>query len=257
MADVYIGTNWKMNMDPDLTTEWAKHLRMYMLHAESKPTVFVMPPFPLIPQLMEELKGTDVLIGAQNCHWETTGSYTGEISPRLLAKMGVDMVLVGHAERRAQFNETNQMIHKKLSAVLKEGMRAVLCIGEDHTVKGKADETERVLREQLEIALQGIELTSPDQVILAYEPVWAIGEHGEDPAPGEIRSSLEIIRQVSYEILREYPPIVYGGSVNPDNAQELLAVPFVNGLFVGRHALDGEQFTHIAQITVSERVENA
>ena len=256
MADLYIGTNWKMNMDPSLASNWAKHLREYMLNAEKKPKVFVMPPFPLIPQLKEELEGSGVWIGAQNSHWESYGSFTGETSPRLLAQMGVEVVLVGHAERRAQFNETNQMIHNKLHAIIKEGMRAVLCIGEDKSAKGNAHETERVLREQLEVALKGLELNSMDQVILAYEPVWAIGEEGEEPTSSEIQFSLEMIRDVSYDILGEYAPIIYGGSVTKDNAPELLSVPFVNGLFVGRHALDYKQFTHIAQITVSERVEN-
>lgn len=256
MPEAYIGTNWKMNMDPVSVRSWAAILKEYMLSSEKKPNVFVMPPFPLIPQLMEELKGTGVLIGAQNCHWETSGPFTGEISPKLLAQMGVDIVLVGHAERRKQFLETNEIVHHKLRAILNEGMRAVLCIGEDHSVKGNAFETERVLREQLEVALEGIQLEYPGQVIIAYEPVWAIGEHGDDPTPAEIQSALEIIRKVSSEILNEYAPIVYGGSVTPENAQRLLSVPFVDGLFVGRHAFDCHQFTNIARITVSERVES-
>lgn len=254
MTEAYIGTNWKMNMDPASVREWAGHLREYMLSAERKPNVFVMPPFPLIPQLMEELKGTGVMIGAQNCHWETSGSFTGEISPSLLAQMGVDVVLVGHAERRAQFLETNQIVQKKLHAIINEGMRAVLCVGEDKTVKGNVNETKRVLSEQLEVPLKGLQLKHPGQVIIAYEPVWAIGEQGEDPTPDEIQSALKIIREVTSGMLNEHAPIVYGGSVTPKNAELLLSVPFVDGLFVGRHALDCEQFTHIAQITVSERV---
>ncbi|QQE77983.1 triose-phosphate isomerase [Alicyclobacillus sp. SO9] len=253
---IWMGTNWKMNMSPDSAKVWAEHVGKYAKAHQGVLNLFVMPPFPLIPLLQTELKGSAVLVGAQNCHWEESGPFTGETSAQLLAQTNVDMVLLGHAERRAQFNESDEIIHRKLQAVVNHGMRAVLCIGEDKSVKGNQTATEKLLRQQLETAVHHLQPSYSQQIIVAYEPVWAIGNQGVEPRNEDIKSNLQFIKDVANDILENDVPVIYGGSVTSENCRDLMTLPSIDGLFVGRHALDGKTFVKIMGLAVSEGVES-
>ncbi|GMA65742.1 triose-phosphate isomerase (plasmid) [Alicyclobacillus fastidiosus] len=252
---LWFGTNWKMNMTPGLARQWTDTVTAYMQNMPSDHRLFVMPPYPLIPQLLRDTEGTGLIVGAQNCHWESRGPYTGEISPALLKEIGAHNVLLGHAERRKQFDETDEVIGRKVSAALHAGLGVVLCIGEGATLKGKQTETRQFLEQQLAVALRDIPSIQPERLVVAYEPVWAIGVGGQPPQAEEVADALSSIRQTINQMVDECVPIVYGGSVTLQNGRSLLTKTETDGLFIGRHALDPSTFIQIIETAVGERSE--
>lgn len=197
---------------------------------------FVIPPFTAIREVKSILAETDVKVGAQNMHWAERGAWTGEISPSMLVDCGMDLVELGHSERRAHFGETDETVGLKVEAAVRHGLTPLICVGETHADKqgGRAAE---VLAAEVRGALGRLSAEQRAAPILfAYEPVWAIGEHGTPASPdyADVRQA-EII-QVAKEILGRRVPCLYGGSVNPGNCAELAACPNIDGLFIGRSA---------------------
>lgn len=211
-------------------------------------TIFIIPSFLSLPRVCEILSDTKIKVGSQNMHWEPQGAYTGEVSPLMLKEIGIQIAEVGHSERRQYFGETNDTVNKKVLSALKHGLTPLVCVGEPATEKIYGVEKQYVLRQVL-IALRDVSSEDLSKVMLAYEPVWSIGESGipAEPAYAEsmhawIRKSL--IDQYGEE-RAESIPILYGGSVNSKNAGPFLLCKNVDGLFIGRAAWEIRGFLGI------------
>jgi triosephosphate isomerase len=207
--------------------------------------VLICPPFTSLYVAGNLLKGTPVKLGAQNCYYEKKGAFTGEISLPMLREVGCEYVIVGHSERRHIFGESDELINRKLSACIEEGVRPILCVGE-RLEEREAGITFKVVETQIRLALSGIE-EHTDSVDIAYEPVWAIGT-GVAATPEDAVSVHRFIK----ELLREINPkgkgtsrILYGGSVNPDNAPEFMKHKEIEGFLVGGASLDPEAFVKV------------
>ena len=240
-----IGTSWKMNKNRAQAIAWARHVRRRLSPPQA--LVFVLPPFVAIDVVRDELAGTAILYGAQNVHHEDQGAHTGEISAPMLAELGCRIVEVGHSERRRDQCETDELIGRKVGAILRHGMWPLVCVGESGPERdaGRADE---VVRGQLEVILGDLTAADLAGVMVAYEPWWAIGE-GSVAAPLDHVAHLHGL--IHDWLVRREPadrsvPVLYGGSVDLGNAGDLLATPGVDGLFVGRAALDPDVFAAIA-----------
>lgn len=232
----WIGTSWKMNK----TLAEAQVFAEGLIAAESDPRVqrFVIPSFTAVREVKRLLATTTVKVGAQNMHWADEGAWTGEISPVMLVDCGLDLVEIGHSERREHFSETDETVGLKTAAAVRHGLIPLICIGETAKDKdsGRADE---VLEKEVRAALGAL---SPDQfaapMLLAYEPIWAIGERGV-PASADYADARQArIISVAETVLGHRIPCLYGGSVNADNCTELAGCPHIDGLFIGRSAWD-------------------
>lgn len=199
---------------------------------------FVIPPFTAIREVKSILAGTDVKVGAQNMHWADHGAWTGEISPLMLVDCGMDLVELGHSERREHFGETDEAVGLKVEAAVRHGLIPLICIGETLTDRESGRATQ-VLAAEVRGALA--KLTAAQRaapILFAYEPVWAIGEKGMPARPDYADARQGEIIDVALEILGRRIPCLYGGSVNPENCAELAACPHIDGLFIGRSAWD-------------------
>ena len=214
--------------------------------------VFLLPPFVCLPMAAELLSDTGIAYGAQNMHWEDRGAYTGEISPVMLVEFGATFVEIGHAERRRHFGETDATVNLKVRAALRHGLRPILCIGEGERGASAAD---TVLREQLSRALDAVAEAELDGVVVAYEPVWAIGQAAA-AEPAYVHDRHLAIRdhlKRAYGEVGARPRLIYGGSVSPANARQLVTHPEVQGLFVGRAALQPASFLRIVDEAAAAR----
>lgn len=206
---------------------------------------FMIPPFTAVREVKAMLAGSDVKVGAQNMHWADEGAWTGEISAPMLKDCGLDLVELGHSERRAHFGETDETVGLKTEAAVRHGLIPLICIGETAGEKeaGRADD---VLRAQVEGALGRLSQEQKQaEILLAYEPVWAIGEKGVPASPDYADERQGKIIEVARGVLGRAVPCLYGGSVNPGNAAELVARPHVDGLFIGRSAWELEGYLDI------------
>lgn len=248
MRTPLIAGNWKMNKTPNEAVAFAAQFIQYVEDCEDIGIVLA-PPAPALTAMAVALKGTNILLAAQNLHWEESGAYTGEISAGMLSEIGCSYVIVGHSERRQFFGETNDTVNKKLNAVLNENMVPILCVGEllEHR---KSDRTEAVIEEQVRGGLEGIRPEEMKNIVVAYEPVWAIGT-GETASPGQAQQVHAFIRMLVKELfglsIAEEIRIQYGGSVKPSNAAELMSQPDVDGALVGGASLDPESFAGIVR----------
>ncbi len=239
-----IAANWKMNKTVSETREYIEKFLRLIGEPEDR-EVLICPPFTSLYVAGEMLKGSSVKLGAQNCHFERKGAFTGEVSLPMLREVGCSYVIVGHSERRHIFGETDDLINRKLVACLEEGIRPILCVGEKLEDR-EAGMTFKVVETQIRIALSGIEHLT-DRIDIAYEPVWAIGTG----VPASPEDAVEVHRFIR-EILRDINPkaeggtrILYGGSVNPENAPEFMKHQEIEGLLVGGASLDPESFAKI------------
>lgn len=247
-SPLLIGTNLKMYKGVVETLDFLSGLRVRAEDIKREDaTIFVIPSHVALHAACLQEKGGSILIGAQNMHWEDYGQFTGEVSAVMLKEIGVDIAEIGHSERRQHFGETDETVRLKAAAALKHGMRALICIGE--SAADKADRiTYEKLRMQAKIALKGVTSGFLDRIWIAYEPVWAIGVHGVPAEPGYAEESHIMIKEVLEEL---YPgkgrqvPVLYGGSVNMENASDLIIQPSIDGLFVGRTAWDAERFASL------------
>jgi len=247
-APLLVGTNLKMYKGVKDTLEYLSRLKENTGHiGREDMTLFVIPSYLALQAACASDAHTRILLGAQNLHWEDSGQFTGEVSPVMLKEIGIDIAEIGHSERRQLFGETDAAVGLKAQAALRHGMRALVCIGE--TAEDKASGiTYEKLRMQAKVALKGI----PEEILgwlwIAYEPVWAIGVHGVPAEPGYAEKSHRMIKDVLEEL---YPikgadvPVLYGGSVNMENAKELIVRPSIDGLFIGRTAWDADRFASL------------
>jgi len=236
-----IAGNWKMN-GSRAALEEARLVAAAV--GDVRPRVAICPPATLIAPMRQVLAGSPVLTGAQDCHWEASGAFTGDISSELLAEAGAQMVILGHSERRAGHFETDELVAKKVLAALRAGLEPIICVGEtlDQRQSGEALQVVTTqVRGSLPAGLSG------KAFVLAYEPVWAIGT-GLTPTIGEIEEMHRAIRTSLGDVLGEdasRPPILYGGSVKPSNAREILSAAEVAGALVGGASLKSADFLGI------------
>lgn len=211
-----------------------------------KNEVVLAPDFTVLDATTEIIKKSPLKLGAQDCAFGLQGAYTGEISVKSLKQLGVKYVLIGHSERRGYFKEDSGLLKFKVAAALENGLVPVFCIGEKLT-DYKTKRTHVVLRRQLEEVLFGLEINNESAVVIAYEPVWAIGS-GKTPAAKEIEANHVFIKGVLAELIGQIPRVIYGGSVNSKNAAELLEWPNVDGLLVGGASLNVDEFSKIVNV---------
>jgi triosephosphate isomerase len=216
---------------------FAEALKASPLASTTKAQPFVIPPFPSIAEVAEILTGTRVKVGAQNMHWADQGAWTGEVSPVMVRDCGATLVELGHSERRAHFGETDETVARKVAAAVRHGLTALVCIG-DTRGEHEAGATADVLAKQTRYALRDVGKAAPGKVIIAYEPVWSIGEGGIPADPGFANAQHAKLKGLTAEIAGQPLPILYGGSVNPRNCCGLAAMADIDGLFIGRSAWD-------------------
>lgn len=241
----FIAGNWKMYKNISEAKEFAAKFRTLYHGTDVKTAIFA--PYPQLPVLVQQFKGTGIGVGAQNVHFEKEGAYTGEVSASMLKEIGVDYCLVGHSERRQYFGETDKAINLKLKALLKEDILPVLCVGENLEEREGGIE-EKVVSEQIKIAFDGITPAEAEKITVAYEPVWAIGT-GRTATPEQAEKMCGFIRMKLSELYDEETAdkiiIQYGGSVKPDNASEIMNMPEIDGALVGGASLDPLKFIEI------------
>jgi triosephosphate isomerase len=240
--------NWKMNLGPASAREFMHRFLELTTPAVDR-SLWFFPPAVSIAAATEAAAGRrDVVVGAQNVHWEPKGAFTGELSLPLVREAGARAVLVGHSERRHLFGETDDQIGRKVTAALKAGVDPLICVGET-LAEREGGRTEQVIQRQVHAILERVPLPQWDRIRLAYEPVWAIGT-GRTPTPQDVQEVHGFIRdQLNQRFSGEGARIriLYGGSVKPSNAAELLAVPNVNGALIGGASLKATDFLGIAQ----------
>ncbi len=239
--------NWKMNHGPtDARAFMRAFLDRYARHSDRQVVFF--PPAASLAAVVESLRDRqDIMVGAQNIHWEDKGAFTGEISSSIARDAGAHVVLIGHSERRHVFGETDEETAKKLAAALRARLAPMLCVGEQLPERDNGN-TEAVVLRQLRAALAAIDPQTFTSAAVAYEPVWAIGT-GKTATPADASTVHRVIREELVSLLGERGrsiPILYGGSVNRGNARDLLAADEVDGLLVGGASLDAEGWSSIA-----------
>jgi triosephosphate isomerase (TIM) len=242
-----IAGNWKLNPANDESAlELLRQLRT-RLAPFTKTQIAVMPPFTMLHLAVEALKGTRIAVGAQNLYWEDTGAFTGEISAPMLKSTGCKYVIIGHSERRQFFGERNDFVHRKTVTALKHGLIPIVCVGETLEQR-EAGQEQAVVRAQVTEAMQGISDADIRPVVIAYEPVWAIGT-GRTASPAQAQDMHRFIRQIFEDMLHAEIAasllLLYGGSVKPENAKELLSQPDIDGALVGGASLKAESFAEI------------
>ena len=244
--DLWVGTSWKMTKTLDQARRYARGLADH-LGPEAPPGVqpFVVPPFTALDAVRHELgPGSPVVLGAQNAHWAPEGAWTGEISVLQAEDAGARLVEIGHSERREHFGETDETVRRKVAAVLERGLVPLLCVGESEQVKQAGGSTDHVLG-QVARALDGLGEADLARVLIAYEPIWAIGEHGR---PATVEELAEPFAALDREHGAGVLGLLYGGSVDVGNAPELLGIAGVTGLFVGRAAWELDGYVQLLEI---------
>ena len=237
---VIIG-NWKMNKDLDEAKKLVKEIISEKLDNNVEKVVCV--PFVYVTEVNKLLEGSDVGLGVQNMYFENKGAFTGEISPLMLKSCGVSYVILGHSERRTIFNETDEMINKKVKSALQNKLIPILCCGETLEERNPGVEKE-VVEKQIRNTLDGISETDIEKVIIAYEPIWAIGT-GLTASSDDAENMIKFIREILFDIygnLSENIRIQYGGSVKPNNIKDLMQKENVDGALVGGACLESASF---------------
>jgi triosephosphate isomerase len=239
-----IAANWKMHKT---VAEAAEFLDRFLGSAEGLDGVEVVicPPFTALAAAVERTRGSAVSIAAQNVHEEPSGAFTGEVSAPMLTELGVFGAIVGHSERREYFGETDEALARKLPAALDAGLVPILCVGESEAERD-AGKTEAVLERQLSADLAAVPAGRLAEVVVAYEPIWAIGT-GRTATPEQAQEAIAFIRRRLDPAASDAVRILYGGSVKPDNAEELFAQPDIDGGLVGGASLDPGDFRRICE----------
>jgi L-erythrulose 1-phosphate isomerase len=245
----WIGTSWKMNKTRHEARAFAETLKVSPVSQSSDVRPFVIPPFPYIVDVADILKATRVKTGAQNMHWADQGAWTGEISPLMLKDCGATLVEIGHSERRTHFGETDETVALKTQAALKHGLTALVCIG-DTKAEYDAGRTAEVLEKQVRALLKYVAADAQGKVIIAYEPVWSIGEGGIPASPAFANEQHIKIAALVFSIVGRALPILYGGSVNPQNCVALANQSHIDGLFIGRSAWDANGYIGLINLVL-------
>ena len=244
MRKPIIAGNWKMHKTIAEAMSFVNEVKNKV---ENKNVdVVICAPFIALKDLVEATKGTSIKIGAQNMHFEESGAYTGEVSAQMLNEIGVDYVIIGHSERREYFNETNETVNKKVLKALKEGLLPILCCGE--TLKQReAGETKEHCKEQIQKALENVSASDLEKIVIAYEPIWAIGT-GKTATSDDANDVIAYIRNVVRDLygdLADNVRIQYGGSVKPSNISEIMAKSDIDGALVGGASLAPEDYVKL------------
>ncbi|MFL6527987.1 MAG: triose-phosphate isomerase [Chthoniobacterales bacterium] len=254
MRKKIVAANWKMNMTQAEAAAFVESL-LVEIGDEVQVEVVIVPPFTSLAKVSEAL-GTsqNIKLGAQNMHWERSGAFTGEISAAMLRDLYVRYVVLGHSERRQYFGETDEIVNRKMRAALEAALRPIVCVGET-LAQRDAGEVEEVLSRQLRGSLASVESKELIEVVVAYEPVWAIGT-GRNASPEQAQEAHAFIRKVLGEIsdstTADKIRIQYGGSVKPDNAAKLMSQPDIDGALVGGASLDPRSFAQIVKAAETE-----
>lgn len=242
-----IAGNWKMNKNPDEAKALISEMAPLVKDADC--SVVLCVPFVDLQAALEASAGTNIEIGAENCHWEKSGAYTGEVSAEMLASMGVKYVIIGHSERRTYFGETDVTVQKRVRAALDAGLTVILCVGE-YLEQREQGITAELVAMQTKIALGGVAKEELKNVIIAYEPVWAIGT-GKTATAQQANEVCSVIRGVIAGLYDQEAAdaftIQYGGSMNAKNAEELTDQPDVDGGLIGGASLKAEDFSIIVK----------
>jgi len=253
MKRILIAGNWKMNTFESDGAALANSLKESLSGKKIISEVLVCPPFTSISSVAQVLQGTEIMLGAQNCYFEEKGAFTGEVSPQMLKDIGCTNIIIGHSERRTYFKETDEFINKKALAILKCGLRSIICIGE--TLEERQHNlTFEVLGRQIKNGFEGIGIEFVETIIVAYEPVWAIGT-GLAATPEQVQEAHAFIRNELTKIFggsSDSIIILYGGSLNDENAMSLLSLKDVNGGLIGGASLKANSFLSI--IDTAEKI---
>ncbi len=237
-----IAGNWKMNNTVDEAVNLIRDIKKGKKNSDVEVVVCV--PFTALWQVKKEIEGTSIKLGAQNMHWEDRGAFTGEISPLMLKEIGIDYVIIGHSERRQYFNETDETVNKKVKAALKYDIKPIICVGETLEEREKGMEKD-VVKRQVEAALEDIDKKNIEDIVIAYEPIWAIGT-GKTASNKDANDMISFIRQTvsdKYgENISQSMRIQYGGSVKPNNIKELMTESDIDGALVGGASLKADDF---------------
>lgn len=246
MRKPIIAGNWKMNKMNSEAVQFIKELKPLLPEDDSVEKV-ICPPFTAIAPVIEECRGTDIKVGAQNVHWEESGAFTGEVSPQMLKDMGVTYCIIGHSERRAMFGDTDETVNKKAKALLAAGLIPIICVGESLEQK-EAGNTFKVCESQVQKALEGIEPRDAGNIVIAYEPIWAIGT-GKTASSEDAQEVIAHIRKTLARVLNEEVAgkirIQYGGSVKPENIASFMEKEDIDGALVGGASLKSQSFSEI------------
>lgn len=247
MRKPIIAGNWKMNETPSQAVALINEIKPMV--ADAKCEIVVCPPFVCLPAAKDVLAGSNIKLGAQNMHWEEKGAYTGEISAPMLKELGVEYVIIGHSERRQYFAETDQTVNNKVLTAFTHDLTPIVCVGETLEQR-EAGQTETLVRSQIRKALEGLVTEVARQLVIAYEPIWAIGT-GRNASPEDANDVIKIIRDTVASMfgqdVAEAVRIQYGGSVNAKNAVDLLAMSDIDGALVGGASLKAVDFATIVE----------
>lgn len=247
MRKAIIAGNWKMNKTPDEARALVEEL--IPLVADAECDVVVCPPFVDLCPVSKAIKGTNIHLGAQNIHWAKSGAFTGEISADMLKKFGVEYAIVGHSERRQYFGETDATVNMRARAALENGITPIICVGESLEQRERG-ETDEFVASQVRGALEGISADDARRVVIAYEPIWAIGT-GRTATAEMAEETIIVIRKTLRSIFgndaAETVRIQYGGSMNPQNAASLMAMENIDGGLIGGASLKAEDFSKVVK----------
>ena len=248
MRKIIIAGNWKMNKTISQAIELTNGLKRSLFDIEGVEIV-VCPPFSCLDQVSEVISESNIKLGAQNMHWEDEGAFTGEVSPLMLKDLGCKYVILGHSERRQYFFETNETVNKKVVSALKSGLTPVVCVGEKIEER-KANKTFDVVRDHVQNSLKGFSSEDLQKIVIAYEPVWAIGT-GLTATPQQAQEVHGFIRKLLTEMsdskTADNITIQYGGSVKPANIEDLIKEKDIDGALVGGASLKIDSFTEIVK----------
>lgn len=247
MRTPIIAGNWKMNNTPAeaeiLVTE------LIPLVADANAEVVVCPTFVCLETVKRAIKGTNIKLGAQNLHFEKKGAFTGEVSAEMLTAIGVDYVIIGHSERRQYFNETDETVNKKVHTAIANAITPIICVGESLEQR-ESGVTKEVVSMQTKLALKGLTAAQVGSLVIAYEPIWAIGT-GKTATADEANETIgdirEAVKEVYGEMAAESVRIQYGGSMNPKNASELMAKKEIDGGLIGGASLKAKDFSMVVK----------
>ena len=240
-----IAGNWKMNMLPNEAINFIEELTP--LVSDTKNEVILCVPYTDLFYSLLNVQGTNIKIGAQNMHWEEKGAYTGEVSAQMLKSIGVEYVIIGHSERRQYFAETDETVNKKVKSALAVGLKPIICVGETLEQR-ESGQTEAIVTSQIEKALEGVSTEDLEKIIVAYEPIWAIGTGKtatSEDANNSIKAIRNKIREIYGEEISQNVMILYGGSVKSTNARELFETSDIDGALVGGASLKADEFAKI------------
>jgi triosephosphate isomerase len=244
--------NWKMHKLTGEARKLAADLKAFLADIEQPMRVLLCPPFTALAEIAPLIEGSRISLGAQNLHWAKRGAFTGEISADMLVDVGCEYVIIGHSERRHIFGETDKDVNKKVLAALDAGLKPIVCVGEKEQER-ETGETEAVVSRQVKKGLDGLSPKQMAGVVIAYEPVWAIGT-GKNATPTQAQKVHALIRELVSDKFNKSVAssllVLYGGSVSPDNAVKLMSQRDINGALVGGASLDADSFEKIVRAGV-------